>query len=120
MSLATKLLSVLAEFRQAVGAQVNSGQLVTIDDHIDRVASVIDNDVDAADTRAKEVLAELYTALHGAPTAPDVAPVATVPTPPVDVAPTPVAEPAQILQEPAPVDVAAAPVDAAAVETSAS
>jgi roadblock/LC7 domain-containing protein len=130
VSLASKLLAVLGSFRQEVAQQVNSGQLLTIDDHIDRVASVIDSDIAAADAKAKEVLAELYTALHGAAdTTPDVdaaaAPVATTPAPPAATTPAPGAEPTPVLQEPAPVQAApvaepAAPVDVAPVETPAS
>ena len=121
MSLASKLLSVLAEFRTAVGEQVNSGQLVTIDDHIDRVASVIDSDVTAADAKAKEVLGELYTALHGAPAAPPVdAPAAPVAAPAPVVAPLPGSVVLTPPVEAAPVAEASAPVEVAASETPAS
>ena len=65
MSLATELLSVLDKFRAAVAEHVNSGQLVTIDRHIDTIAAVAESDVQAADAKAHDVLGELYTALHG-------------------------------------------------------
>ncbi|MEY9837096.1 hypothetical protein [Streptacidiphilus sp. EB103A] len=113
MSLASKLLSVLDEFRTVIASQVNSGQLVTIDGHIDAVAAHVETDVAAADTKAKEVLGALYDALHG-----DGAPDA--PATPVDATPAPVADPAPVLQEPAPVEAAAAPVEAAVSETPAS
>lgn len=96
MSLASDLLSVLDEFRSFVASHVNSGQLVTIDNHIDTIASVAQGDVEAADAKAKQVLGELYTAVSGTPAAPVAAPA------PVE---TPVAAP-----------VAEAPVEAAPVE----
>ncbi len=75
MSLAEKFLAVLDEFRAEVAAHVNSGQLVTIDNHIDTIAGAVENDTATADTKAKEVLGALYGALHGTtgdqtPTAP--------------------------------------------------
>lgn len=104
MSLATELLAVLDKFRTFVSEHTNSGQLVTIDDHIDQIANVVTTDVNAADTKAKEVLGALYGALHGAPPVeptpvePPAAPVAA----PVDVAqvPQPEAAPVADLAEP--------------------
>jgi hypothetical protein len=100
VSLATDFLAVLDKFRAAVASHVNSGQLVTIDNHIDTLASVADKDVEAADEKAKAVLGELYTALNGSTAEP---------------APAPVEAPAAPVEEPAP----AAPVAEAPVETSA-
>ena len=77
MSLAEKLLSVLDEFRTVVASHVNSGQLVTIDNHIDTISAVAQGDVQAADDKAKQVLGELYTALHGQTAAPTETPAAT-------------------------------------------
>ncbi|WP_034088855.1 hypothetical protein [Streptacidiphilus albus] len=80
MSLASDLLSVLDKFRTVVAGHVNSGQLVTIDNHINSIANVAENDVQAADDRATDVLGQLYTALHGH----DSEPAPTPTAPPVD------------------------------------
>lgn len=106
MSLASEFLAVLDKFRAEVASHVNSGQLVAIDNHIDTLASVADGDVEAADTKAKAVLGELYTALN-APTT-EAAPVAAeAPAAPVE---APVAEPVVA-------PVADAPAETAPVET---
>jgi len=65
VSLAAELLSALDKFRNIVAGHVNSGQLVTIDDHINTIANVAEGDVQAADAKAQQVLGELYGALHG-------------------------------------------------------
>jgi hypothetical protein len=98
VSLASEFLAVLDKFRAEVASHVNSGQLVTIDHHIDTIASVAEGDVEAADAKAKAVLSELYTAVSAAPAAP-VAPVAE-PTPvPTTVEAAPVAEAAPVETE---------------------
>jgi hypothetical protein len=74
VSLASELLSVLDKFRAEVASHVNSGQLVTIDNHIDTLSAVALGDVQTADDKAKQVLGDLYTALHGQTTETPVAP----------------------------------------------
>ncbi len=98
MSLASEFLAVLDKFRAEVASHVNSGQLVTIDNHIDTIASVAEGDVEAADAKAKAVLGELYTAVSAAPAA----------------APAPVEAP---VAEPVAAPVAEAPAEAAPAET---
>lgn len=79
MSLASDLLSALGSFRSRVASQVNSGLLLTLDDHIAQLAPVVEHDVQVAEEKAHEVLSALYTALHGAPAADAPVPAAAVP-----------------------------------------
>jgi hypothetical protein len=64
MSLAADLLSVLNHWRVRVAERVNSGQLVTLDEHLQRLAAGLESDVQRADAEAHSVLDALYTALH--------------------------------------------------------
>jgi hypothetical protein len=64
MSLAHDLLSVLNGWRVRVAERVNSGQLLTVDNHLQRLAAAAETDVQRADAEAHSVLDELYTALH--------------------------------------------------------
>lgn len=80
MSLSDELHSVLTKVREHVAGLVNSGMLVTIDGHLDRLAAAAEGGIQAADDAAKGLLLEAYTALHGAPpAAPAEEPPATVP-----------------------------------------
>lgn len=65
MSLLDEARSVLTAFREHVATWTNSGMLVTIDGHLDRLAAVVEGDVQAAEEAVKGVLGELYSALHG-------------------------------------------------------
>ncbi|WP_037605835.1 hypothetical protein [Streptacidiphilus rugosus] len=105
MSLASDLLSVLGRVRGHFASLVNSGVLVTLDDHIAQIAAVVDHDVDAAEAKAKDIVGALYNALHGAP-ATDPLPVAV--QPPADPAPVTPAAPVPVEADPAP----ATPVEA--------
>ncbi|MDH6134654.1 hypothetical protein P3T37_004058 [Kitasatospora sp. MAA4] len=94
MSLASELHSLLARFRSRTAEQVNSGQLLTVDRHLDRLAAVAEADAQSADAAGHAVLAELYTALHAATSgaAPTATPTAPAPTAPA-AAPAAAAEP---------------------------
>lgn len=89
MSLASDLLTVLNHFRVRVAERVNSGQLLTVDQHLDRLAAAAQLDVQRADAEAHTVLDELYTALHAASSG--AAPAAEPTTPTAPAAPVPTA-----------------------------
>ncbi|MDH6111922.1 hypothetical protein P3T36_006895 [Kitasatospora sp. MAP12-15] len=93
MSLASDLHSLLTRFRTRVAERVNSGELLTVDQHLSCLAAVAEGDVQRADAQAHAVLAELYTALHattsGAPAAPPTPTPAAAPAAPPVAAPAP-------------------------------
>lgn len=70
MSLADAVLSALKGFAGEVATWTNQGHLVSIQGHIAQIETAVVTDVQAGETAAKEILAELYTAFHGHAAAP--------------------------------------------------
>lgn len=86
MSLVADLQSILTHFRVRVAGRVNSGQLLTVDSHLQRLAAAAETDVQHAEAEAHAVLDELYSALHttasgAAPVEPPAAAPAPAPAP---------------------------------------
>ncbi len=81
-TLAAAVLAALNGFRSEVLTWVNQGSLITIDGHIGQIEAAVAQDVHAGETAAKQVLGELYGALHGHTPAPAEEPAPVEPTPP--------------------------------------
>lgn len=92
MSLVDSLLHALGQFRTKLAAEVNSGALVTIDQHIGELYAAATASVDAGEAAAHKILSGLYTAFHGSPIA--VAPAAAAEPASSAAAPTPEPTPA--------------------------
>lgn len=85
MSLADAVLSALNGYKDEVLTWVNQGHLTSVEQHIAQVKNAVETDLQAGETAAKEVLAELYSAFHGSNVAanPEVPAAQVPPTEPV-------------------------------------